>query len=375
MDEGTTNTTTQITMANSFLDEAIPKDQFFIHMPHCRTRRQICAEYIRTSKLAEKQPTRDEADRILHRIFDPFSMDEFIYRQVVLQPNQLIKKSVRIGHSNLEAEKDTLELIMRKTRIPVPRVHQYYRSAEFEHLMIDRILGITLEKAWPTLLLGEREAIADQVAHFIYELRQMQSPTVQAAILHRQPLRVGIADATDLSLEKFKDLIFTPQIAAYVQDRSSAFQGQPNVFTHGDLDWSNIMVVDGQVSGIIDWELAGYFPPYWEWVRVKDITNQIPDGEDTWFHLLERRLAISKTAGWDGMLEVEELYDAVHSYATGYLEPQHREDSRAMSWSRVTEILGARAGDPPPISYASSSKHLFWLDWAEGKQAHEHEAD
>jgi hypothetical protein len=39
------------------------------------------------------------------------------------------------------------------------------------------------------------------------------------------------------------------------------------VFTHGDLMPHNIMVFHGHVSGIIDWESAGWFPADWEIAR------------------------------------------------------------------------------------------------------------
>lgn len=37
------------------------------------------------------------------------------------------------------------------------------------------------------------------------------------------------------------------------------------VFTHGDLSSFNIMVRDDEVVGILDWETAGWMPPYWEY--------------------------------------------------------------------------------------------------------------
>ena len=39
------------------------------------------------------------------------------------------------------------------------------------------------------------------------------------------------------------------------------------VFTHGDLRQQNIVVKEGVVTGIIDWELAGRYPEYWEYCR------------------------------------------------------------------------------------------------------------
>lgn len=38
----------------------------------------------------------------------------------------------------------------------------------------------------------------------------------------------------------------------------------PFTFTHGDLTSVNIMVKDGNLAGILDWESSGYFPVWWE---------------------------------------------------------------------------------------------------------------
>lgn len=38
-------------------------------------------------------------------------------------------------------------------------------------------------------------------------------------------------------------------------------------FTHDDFRPQNIMVRDGIVTGIIDWELSGWYPEYWEFVK------------------------------------------------------------------------------------------------------------
>lgn len=37
------------------------------------------------------------------------------------------------------------------------------------------------------------------------------------------------------------------------------------MFTHGDLNPSNIMVSGNQAVSIIDWEFAGWYPYYWEY--------------------------------------------------------------------------------------------------------------
>ncbi|KAI0032374.1 hypothetical protein K488DRAFT_33700, partial [Vararia minispora EC-137] len=44
-------------------------------------------------------------------------------------------------------------------------------------------------------------------------------------------------------------------------------------FTHGDLVPKNIMVdpSDGyRITGILDWENAGFYPSFWEYCRMHD---------------------------------------------------------------------------------------------------------
>jgi len=38
-------------------------------------------------------------------------------------------------------------------------------------------------------------------------------------------------------------------------------------FTHGDLSPCNILVENGHVTGILDWEEAGWYPEYWEYIK------------------------------------------------------------------------------------------------------------
>lgn len=39
------------------------------------------------------------------------------------------------------------------------------------------------------------------------------------------------------------------------------------IFTHGDLVPRNIMVRNGGIVSILDWEMAGFYPEYWEYVK------------------------------------------------------------------------------------------------------------
>jgi len=40
---------------------------------------------------------------------------------------------------------------------------------------------------------------------------------------------------------------------------------RPLCFTHGDLLAWNVLVSDGKLTGIVDWECAAWLPDYWEY--------------------------------------------------------------------------------------------------------------
>lgn len=58
------------------------------------------------------------------------------------------------------------------------------------------------------------------------------------------------------STEKFKDRLETAEKLRKMRN--------PIVCTHGDLKHHNIMVLNGHISGFLDWESAGWHPDYWE---------------------------------------------------------------------------------------------------------------
>lgn len=82
-----------------------------------------------------------------------------------------------------------------------------------------------------------------------------------------EELRIGLSivhKTEDLSVieEKFQEL------------KRNFPKCEPYVLTHGDIDFSNIMVKDGKIEAIIDWEVAGYMPWWAErwisWMKGSD---------------------------------------------------------------------------------------------------------
>ncbi|KAJ6457027.1 kinase-like domain-containing protein [Mycena vitilis] len=61
-------------------------------------------------------------------------------------------------------------------------------------------------------------------------------------------------------------------------DRHFDFSRRP-IFSHGDFVPENILVVDGHVSGLIDWAAAGWYPYFWNYY-VGNRRRRMPDFSD-----------------------------------------------------------------------------------------------
>ncbi|KAE8139947.1 hypothetical protein BDV38DRAFT_240654 [Aspergillus pseudotamarii] len=45
-------------------------------------------------------------------------------------------------------------------------------------------------------------------------------------------------------------------------------------FSHADLHSTDIIISQGRLSRVVDWECAGYFPEYWEFTKAISGQNQ-----------------------------------------------------------------------------------------------------
>ncbi|KAH8693852.1 kinase-like domain-containing protein [Talaromyces proteolyticus] len=346
---------------SNFFDQPISSTQYFTNAPDARTRREATHSYFKCKVFVEPKPHLDSSETIIHQITHPASLDSIIDRQVVLQSDDRIRKSVRTHLSDLKSEKEILEIVRANTSIPVPQVYDYYKSAEFEHLILERLPGVTLEEAWPTLEAQEKTRIADEVVALLGYIRKLHSPHIKAALLHRKPPRSDIRDIAGLNQERFGEFLNNEHISTYVTARTDCLLSLPNVLSHGDLDWSNILVADKKVSGIIDWECSGYFPAYWEWVNIKRFSETLKS-DGFWCQLLERRMRPSDCTQRKGIWELEQLHKALGQYTQWGLTSEARQANRARGWAEVRKIVELDSESAPPVYYAISTEHPWWLE-------------
>ncbi len=183
-------------------------------------------------------------------------------------------------------EAATLKYLAEKTSLPVPRVHCAFVHKKRAFIVMERMPGITVAQAWDSWSDEDREVFFDQMRAMFQELRALPPPPDG-----------GISSCVGGSLSDFRLPRAWPRFGPFkttqdfhlwlreelrpedhpnrkedqdwldIKDMVAKQDGawEPPVFTHCDLNPSNILVCGNRVTGIIDWEFAGWYPPYWEY--------------------------------------------------------------------------------------------------------------
>lgn len=265
---------------------------------------------------------------------------------VVKCSNNIVAKS-RVSDSEtnlLRKEMKTLQYLEEYSPdVPAPRVHGMISIGATYVLFMTYFPAVTLEKAWPTLDVVQKLQVQGQLEGIMRKLRQCrQAPG----------LPFGAVDGSGVSENRFMDICqATESITTEEELDNFTFpmypQAGPNyieifrrilpisnsgsVLTHGDFRPANIIVDfngDGcRVTGIIDWEMAGFYPDYYEANRAANLL--LPDWKSDWFLYLPECISPAATP-------VRWLFDRLWDY-----HMRHH-----MIYIRYLDIHG-KSCDPP----------------------------
>ncbi|KAK2813014.1 hypothetical protein FQN50_001036 [Emmonsiellopsis sp. PD_5] len=183
-----------------------------------------------------------------------------------------------------------MNYVAKHTSIPIPNIIKTYKYHGALYIEMEYIPAMSLEKAWlgGHLSQAEKEHIVTELAGYVSQLRSLNPP-------HRE--LVGSADCNScldyrVGFSTFgpftnhqdfhsflrRGLAIENCTESFSQDvtdcHSRTYQSR---FTHADLCPRNILVRDGKVSAIIDWEFAGWYPEYWEYTKAHYGQIEMPD--------------------------------------------------------------------------------------------------
>ena len=176
------------------------------------------------------------------------------------------------------------------TSIPVPTVIEEWKEDNGRYFTIQKIFpGKSLQEVWPTMTEDEKHRVAKQTAGYIHQLRTLHSGSIQSLggegayseFLFGRGYGVPhgpISSDDELWTELEKTLSHVPEKVRQ-RLREKMPSAAPYTFTHGLLSTSSIMIDNGEITGITDWGLGGYFPCWWEATSVRYYAIDIGDME------------------------------------------------------------------------------------------------
>lgn len=171
-----------------------------------------------------------------------------------------------------------MEFVRKNTTIPVPKIIRIYQHGDKLDIVMKLVKGETLDVAWSKLDSSQKEAVVRELCGYIEQLRKLVPPADLIG-------SVGMSSGLDArlggnrwgpfdSISKFHDYLRrdlpldgiwsnVPEVVK-VHARPQTYTIK---FTHADLSPRNIMVKNGKITGIIDWEFSGWYPEYWEYTK------------------------------------------------------------------------------------------------------------
>ncbi len=153
----------------------------------------------------------------------------------------------------------------------VPHAQQLARGIgpEGPWAITTRLPGRTLHEAWPQADQQERRSMIDSLGQALSALHQLTPPSDLKPPWLTAALAGGpwpafhppLVDQLPTQIEQARtrsaaDLAVLDQVAEWVQARVGLFTDDQSVLVHGDLHGSNVMVHQGQVTGLVDFAEA-----------------------------------------------------------------------------------------------------------------------
>ncbi|KAM0135922.1 hypothetical protein ACHAO1_004942 [Botrytis cinerea] len=172
-------------------------------------------------------------------------------------------------------ELNALKLIERYTSIPAPRFVDAAENGDENYLVMTRVRGQQLRRIYHLMSYTKRNCLADDLAGYVTQLRKIPNPTtymisdtLEGPVFNHHIPNSGLGGPFSTEADFHNFLVsHINSIPDRALEEENLARNHRSVFTHSDLHWSSILVDQGKLSGIIDWECAGFLPEYWEFTK------------------------------------------------------------------------------------------------------------
>jgi hypothetical protein len=191
---------------------------------------------------------------------------------------------VKYGNLRNLAEASTPQFISQHTSIPVPKVYCAFTRKGETYIVMEKIRGEILGKGWVNRSDDSKPKLFSQLRGIVKDMRAILPPKGQGVsnvnggpiyntrltgkLNSHGPLK-DIHDFHRYTRQGLEaDPNHDPEVSELIALQDRAW---PPVLTYGDLSSLNILVRDDTIVGIIGWEMAGWYPSYWEYVTASQV--------------------------------------------------------------------------------------------------------
>ena len=175
-----------------------------------------------------------------------------------------------------------MQFVQSKTSIPVPKVLDSHLDPdgnwEQNWLLMEKLPGIQMGIAWPSMTESAQSHTLAELRSYLKELHSIHplEPGWIGSCSHGPAYDHRISNMKTCgpfsSISEFHDFLVaamkgSPRPESATKYRNRLPDTHSICFAHADLSWENILIEPdtGKVTGILDWEMAGFWPSYWEY--------------------------------------------------------------------------------------------------------------
>ncbi|KNG91455.1 hypothetical protein ANOM_000047 [Aspergillus nomiae NRRL 13137] len=193
-------------------------------------------------------------------------------------------------------EARTLRMVEQSTHIPAPRAMDVLETPRFSYLLMTCVPGHPIGQMLHTMTDEQVKQAVTDLKRYISELRKIPNTMTEFQICNSQgggilDWRIPDSQREELRFKTEADFnkYLTDPFWEEIRIRAAKSHDIPHeiVFTHGDLNPRNILAENGKITGIVDWENAGWFPEYWEYTKahytVRSVIRWLADVVDEVF--------------------------------------------------------------------------------------------
>jgi aminoglycoside phosphotransferase (APT) family kinase protein len=209
------------------------------------------------------------------------------------------RSTLRIDHENvgtirkcgtsfrIQRELNAMAFVRKHTTIPVPNVVDAKLRGCDSWMLMERAPGTRLDSAWPNMHENMKSTTIAQLKRCFEQLRNIR-PSTSAWIgacdkgpVYDHRLNNGFPCGPFISVSEFHDFLVAPLTQCPQPELAAKYRKWlpddcPINFAHADLSYEHIFVDEGtgNVTGIIDWEMAGFWPRWWEYRKAMYASRQ-----------------------------------------------------------------------------------------------------